>query len=79
MYKRKCNRSKFIDDVQVTNDCPTGRAGLNPFARYRRGIELFPHIDRLFSSMHKPLKGAPINELFKHSLCFRLTKVGAPL
>jgi hypothetical protein len=70
MSKLKRSRSKFIEDVQVTNDCLTGRAGLNLFVRYLRGIDLFPHIDRLFGSMHKHPKGAPIEELFKQMLCF---------
>ncbi len=70
MSKHKSNRARFIDDVQVTSECLTGRAGLNLFSRYLRGIELFPHIDRLFGSMRKHPKGAPIDELFKQVLCF---------
>ena len=70
MSKRKSNKARFIDDVQVTNDCLTGRAGLNLFARYLRGVDLFPHLDRLFGSMRKHPKGAPIDELFKQVLCF---------
>ena len=50
MSKLKRSKTKFIDDVQVTNDCLTSRAGLNLFARYLRGISLFPHINRLFGS-----------------------------
>jgi hypothetical protein len=37
MSKRNSIRSNFIDDVQITTDCLTGRAGLNLFARYLRG------------------------------------------
>ncbi len=70
MSKHKSNRARFIDDVQVTSECLTGRAGLNLFSRYLRGIDLFPHIDRLFGSMRKHPKGAPIDELFKQVLCF---------
>ncbi len=70
MSKCKSKRASFIHDVQVTNDCLTGRAGLNLFARYLRGIDLFPHLDRLFGSMRKHPKGAPIDELFKQILCF---------
>ena len=70
MSKHKSNRARFIDDVQVTSECLTGRAGLNLFSRYLRSIELFPHIDRLFGSMRKHPKGAPIDELFKQVLCF---------
>lgn len=70
MSKRKSNKSKRIDEVQVTNDCLTSRAGLNFFSRYLRGIDLFPHLDRLFGSMRKNPKGAPVDELFKQVLCF---------
>ncbi len=70
MSNSKRTKAKFIDDVQVTNDCLTSRAGLNLFARYIRGIGLFPHINRLFGSMRKNPKGTPIDELFKQVLCF---------
>ena len=48
MSNSKRTKAKFIDDVQVTNDCLTSRAGLNLFARSLRDIGLFPHINRLF-------------------------------
>jgi hypothetical protein len=68
---RRCHNKKCsIDDVQVTGDCLTGHAGLNLFARYLRGIDLYPHLERLFGSMRKHLKGASIQELFKQILCF---------
>ena len=70
MSKHKHNSPKLIDDIQVTNDCLTSRAGLNLLVRYLRGIDLFPHINRLFGSMRKHPKGAPIDELFKQVLCF---------
>ena len=70
MSKHKSNKARFIDDVQVTSDCLTGRAGLNLFARYLRGMNLSPHFHRLFGSMRKHSKGAPIDELFKQVLCF---------
>ncbi len=70
MSKGKHNRSKSIDDVQVTSDCLTGRAALTLFVRYLRDIGLFPHITRLFGSMRKHTKGAPIEELLKQMLCF---------
>lgn len=60
MSKHKINKANFIHDVQVTNDCLSSRAGLNPFVRYLRGIDLFPHLDRLFGCMRKHPKGAPI-------------------
>lgn len=68
---RNCrNKTCSIDDVQVTGDCLTGRAGLNFFVRYLRGIDLYPHLERLFGSMRKHPKGASIQELFKQILCF---------
>jgi len=70
MSKRKSNKSNRIDEVQVTNDCLTSRAGLNLFSRYLRGIDLSPHLNRLFGSMRKNPKGAPIDALFKQVLCF---------
>ncbi len=70
MSKHNRNGLKLIDDVQITNDCLTSRAGLNLFVRYLRGIDLFPHLDRLFGSMRRHPKGAPIDELFKQVLCF---------
>jgi hypothetical protein len=68
MQKNKAAHS--IDDVQITNDLLTGRAGLNLFVKYLLGIELFPHVERMFGSMRKIDKGVPIVELFKQILCF---------
>ncbi len=70
MSKGKSNKANIIGDVQVTNDCLASRAGLNLFTRYLRGIDLSPHIDRLFVSMREHPKGAPTDELFKQLLCF---------
>ena len=64
------NSAPRIDDVQPTNLRLTNRAGLNLFVRYLRGIELAPHIERLFGSMRKSAKGLSITELFKQVLCF---------
>jgi hypothetical protein len=47
MSRSESNRARYIDDVQATSDCLTGRAGLNLFARYLRSIDLFPHVDRI--------------------------------
>ena len=57
------NSAPRIDDVQPTNLRLTNRAGLNLFVRYLRGIELAPHIERLFGSMRKSAKGLSITEL----------------
>lgn len=70
MSKLKRTKAKFIDDVQVTKDCLTDRAGLNLFTRYLRGIDIFPHINRLFGSIRKNPKGTPIEDLFRQVLCF---------
>jgi hypothetical protein len=70
MSLTKSTKAYTIDDVQVTNDCLTGRAGLNLFVRYLRGIDLYPHLDRLFGSMRKHPKGLAVVELFKQVLCF---------
>ena len=67
---RKIKQTHSIDDVQTTNDLLTGRAGLNLFVRYLWGIDLFPHIERMFGSMRKSGKGVPVVELFKQVLCF---------
>jgi len=68
--QNKSSRGCCISDVQVTSDWLTGRAGLNLFVRYLRGIDLYPHLDRLFGSMRKHPKGLAITELFKQVLCF---------
>lgn len=70
MAKLKATKANFIDDVQVTTDCLTGRAGLNLFARYLRGIGIYPHFSRLFASVRKNSKGLPIDEAFKQIACF---------
>lgn len=64
------NNSLVIDDVQATHLRLTSRAGMNLFARYLHGIDIFPHIERMFGSMRKNAKGLPIAELFKQVLCF---------
>ena len=66
----KHNSAPRIDDVQATNLRLTSRAGLNLFVRYLHGINIFPHMERLFGSMRKNAKGVPIDELFKQVLCF---------
>ena len=59
-----------IQEIGITNDTITGRAGLSLFVRYLRGIELSPHLDRLFGSMRRSRKGLPITAIFKQLLCF---------
>jgi len=59
-----------IHHIEITNDTITGRAGLSLFVRYLRGIDLAPHLDRLFGTMRKNRKGLPITAIFKQLLCF---------
>lgn len=70
MAKSKSKKANFIEDVQVTSDCLTGRAGLNLFARYLRGIDISPHFTRLFASTRKSTKGLSVEESFKQIMCF---------
>ncbi len=70
MAKRHISKAKTIDDIQVTNDFLTSRAGLNPFVRYLRRIDMLSHLDRIFGSMRKHPKGTPIDDIFKQVLCF---------
>lgn len=78
MSKRKSKRSNVIDDVQITIDCLTARAGPNLFVRHLRGIDLLPHID--FST---PCAIIPrclaITELFKQVPCFLFDAMSSPL
>ncbi len=73
MSNSKRTKAKFIDDVQVTSDCLTSRAGLNLFARYLHGIALFPHFNRLLGPMRYNSVSTHIDELFKQDL--RLLKL----
>ncbi len=59
-----------IHHIEITNDTITGRAGLSLFVRYLRGIDLSPHLERLFGSMRRSQKGLPITAIFKQLLCF---------
>jgi hypothetical protein len=66
-----CKSSEpIIHHIEITNDTITGRAGLSLFVRYLRGIDLSPHLDRLFGSMRQSRKGLPITAIFKQLLCF---------
>jgi hypothetical protein len=70
MAKIKGRSTNFIDDVQVTADCLTGRAGINLFARYLRGIDIEPHFLRLFGAIRKHTNGLATEEVFKQLMCF---------
>ena len=67
-----CHFTALIDDIEPTTQKLTGRAGLTLFTRYLRGIEIFPHLDRLFGSLRKSAKGQSIPEIFKQLFCFFL-------
>ena len=62
--------SPIFDAVEITSDRLTGRGGLALFSRYLRGIDLSPHLGRLFGSMRKSEKGLGVPTLFKQIFCF---------
>jgi len=64
------NSKAIIDDVGVTVDNLTSRAGLSLFVRYLRSIVLFPYLEDLFSKIRKSHKGQGISEIFKQLFCF---------
>ena len=66
------NIKQNIDAIEITSDTMTGRGGLSLFVRYLRGIQLDPHLERLFGSMRKSRKGQTIAEIFKQLFCFFL-------
>ncbi len=63
-------RKVLIDDVQLTTDTLTARGGLALFARYLRGVDLLPELDRVFGSLRRSRKGQPISVLFHQLICF---------
>lgn len=67
---RKQENKAEIQAILPTNEQLTGRAGLSLYAGYLRGIEIFPHIERLFGSLRKNRKGIEISELFVQILSF---------
>ena len=60
----------IIDDVDVTGDTLTSRAGLSLFARYVSGIALYPYLEGLFGKIRRSRKGQDITEIFKQLFCF---------
>lgn len=65
-----CKSNQIIDEVDVTDDNLTSRAGLTLFVRYLRNIALFPYLEQLFSPIRKSSKGQAISEIFKQLFCF---------
>jgi len=64
------NDNAMINDVEVTEDNLTSRAGLSLFVRYLRSIVLFPYLEDLFCKVRKSRKGQEISEIFKQLFCF---------
>jgi len=67
------NNSKnkaIINDVGITGDVLTSRAGLTLFVRYLRSIDLFPYMEKIFGKIRKSRKGREISEIFKQLFCF---------
>ena len=59
-----------IGAIESTDERITSRAGLAFFARYLKGIQLIPIIERKFGSMWKNKKGIPVTDHFIQVLCF---------
>ena len=64
------NSNAIINDVEVTGDNLTSRAGLSLFVRYLRSIVLFPYLEEIFFKIRKSNKGQGITEIFKQLFCF---------
>lgn len=64
------NDNAIINDVEVTEDNLTSRAGLSLFVRYLRSIVLFPYLEEIFSKIRKNNKAQGIAEIFKQLFCF---------
>jgi hypothetical protein len=62
----------IINDVDITTDVLSSRAGLTLFVRYLRGVNLFPYIEEVFCRIRKSRKGQEISEMFKQLFCFFL-------
>ena len=62
----------IINDVEITGDVLTGRAGLTLFVRYLKGIDLFLYMEQIFCRIRKSRKGQKISEVFKQLFCFFL-------
>jgi hypothetical protein len=60
----------IINDVEMTSEVLSSRAGLTLFVRYLRGIGLYPHLEHLFGKVRKSRKGQEVCEIFKQLFCF---------
>lgn len=70
--KKDKEKSYTIDDIGITNDTLTSRAGLALFVRYLSGINIYSELLLRYSRMRKNVKGKEITELFKQVICFFL-------
>ena len=68
--KGETKSNPIINDVEVTTDNLSSRAGLTLFVRYLRNIVLFPYLEDLFCKIRKSRKGQEISEIFKQLFCF---------
>ena len=60
----------IINDVEITEDVLTSRAGLTLFVRYLRSIAILPYLEKIFTKIRKSRKGQEISEIFKQLFCF---------
>lgn len=64
------NNKAIINDVDITGENLTSRAGLTLFVRYLRNISLLPYLEDIFSRIRKSRKGQEVSEIFKQLFCF---------
>jgi hypothetical protein len=67
---RSPQTSHRIDDIGVTSDTLTSRAGLAVFVRYLAQLSIFPVLEQLFGTIRKSSKGQPVVEIFKQLFAF---------
>lgn len=68
--KNDKKKTTTIDDIGITNDTLTSRAGLTLFVRYLTGINLYSELEKRFGMLRKSAKGKEVIELFKQIICF---------
>lgn len=69
-YTRTASSSHRVDEIDVTSDSLTSRAGLVPFVRYLAASSILPLVELLFGRIRKSSKGQPIAEIFKQLFVF---------
>jgi len=70
--KKDSKSNPIINNVEVTENVLTSRAGLSVFVRYLRRIHLLPYLDEIFCKIRKSRKGQEVAEIFKQLFCFFL-------